>query len=238
MSAIEFLLAPGMAPFTGAFALVAGLLLVELVMVMLGGSLIGDGEGPELDADADVGGDIDADFEADVDADVDLDADADLDAGADHAAPTGIAGWLGFGEVPFIIWLAGILTAFGLSGYVLQLVSGNVYNVLLHPVLAAAIALLPGLRIGRTVARTLGRLVPKTETSAISRRSLGDRRGVVVQGTARRGHPAQARVRDGHGNLHYVRVEPIDDGVEIPTGTVVLIRGGRGPVLGAIPIDT
>lgn len=102
---------------------------------------------------------------------------------------------------------------------------------------AAAIAALPGLRLGGMVARALGRLVPRTETTAIARRSLGDRRGTIVQGTARRGHPAQARVRDGHGNLHYVRVEPIDEGVEIRTGTEVLIRNGRGPVLGAIPID-
>ena len=153
------------------------------------------------------------------------------------AAPSGIAGWLGFGEVPFIIWLAGILTAFGLTGYLLQVIAQAALGVLIHPILAAGIAILPGLRIGRSIARTLGRLVPKTETSAISRRSLGDRRGIITQGTARRGRPAQARVRDGHGNLHYVRVEPVDDGVEIPTGTEVLIRGGRGPVLGAIPID-
>ena len=260
MSAIEFLLAPGMAPFTGAFALVAGLVVIELVMMALGASLMGDGADADLGLDADAGVDLDG-FEVDALGAGGLDIDGpdvdgpDIDGpdlgGADAAslhtdapdyspevaAPTGIAGWLGFGEAPFILWLAGILTAFGLVGYVLQVVLNAAFGILLNPFLAAAAALIPGLWIGRGVARALGRMIPKTETTAISLRSLGDRRGIVVQGTARRGHPAQARIRDGHGNLHYVRVEPVDDGVEIPAGTEVMIRSARGPVLGAIPID-
>lgn len=246
MSIMEFLLAPGMALFTGAFALVAGLVVIELLMMLFGASLMGDADA-SLDADtgldADAGLDIDAGFDA-PDGDLSIDggeADFDLD-GADGdvdapATPSAVAGWLGFGEVPFIIWVAGTLTAFGLAGYVIQSLSSMTFGALMPWWGAAAIALLPGLRIGGLFARALGRAVPKTETSAISRRSLGNRRGVIAQGTARRGQPAQARVRDGYGNLHYVRVEPVDDGVEIPTGTEVLIRGGRGPVLGAIPID-
>lgn len=60
---------------------------------------------------------------------------------------------------------------------------------------------------------------------------------MIAQGTARRGNPAQARIRDGHGNFHYVRVEPVDDGASYPQGTEVLIRDGRGPVLLALAID-
>jgi len=260
LSTLQFLLDPAMAPFTGAFALVAGLLVVEIVMSLLGASMMGGGHDHDIELDADIHVDIGGDIHLDVDMDMDIDAglDADLDTGldadfdaeidADFGAdvpdgadaphvPSGIAGWLGFGEVPFIIWLAGILTAFGLCGYVLQLAAGNIFGFLLPVWAAIAVAVVPGVWLGRGFARTLGRLIPKTETSAISRRSLGDRRGIVVQGTARRGHPAQARVRDAFGNLHYVRIEPVDDGVEIPRGTEVLIRGGRGPVLMAIPIS-
>ncbi len=118
-----------------------------------------------------------------------------------------------------------------------QSIYAQVTGELISWPIASALVALPSLRLGAGIARLLGRLVPKTETTAISRRSLGDRRGVIIQGTARRGHPAQAKVRDGHGNLHYVRVEPIDDQVEITTGTEVMIRGGRGPVLFAFPID-
>ena len=76
--------------------------------------------------------------------------------------------------------------------------------------LVTLLALPLAILAGRWFARTLARLVPKTETSAINRRSLGGRRGVIAQGTAVRGRPAQARVRDGYGNTHYVRVEPVD----------------------------
>jgi hypothetical protein len=220
-----------MAPFTFALALVAGLLLIEIVMMLIGASLMGDGADAEIDAD------LNAELDADLgDMDADFDADAEVD-GPDSPAAGGIASWLGFGEVPIILWLAGMLTAFGIVGYTLQLVTMNVLGMTLPAIAAAAIAILPSLRIGRWVARVLGKAVPKTETSAISRRSLGGRLGVIAQGTASRGRPAQARIRDGHGNLHYVRVEPVDDDARYPQGTEVMIRDGRGPVLLALSID-
>ena len=243
MGAVHLLLEPGLAPFSMALALVAGLLLLEIVFGLIGLSLLGGGaDAPDFD-----GPDFDA---PDLDAAPDLHAGADLGAGHFHAdaAPDahgpgpaqvsggGIAGWLGFGQVPAVLWLAGMLTAFGIAGYVLQLVLASATGLLLPAWAAALLALPPAVVAGRWFARGLARIVPKTESSAISRRSLGDRVGVVVQGTARRGRPAQARVRDGHGNLHYVRVEPIDDDGEIAAGTEVIIMGGRTGVLKAIPV--
>ena len=237
-----------MLPFTGALMFVAGLLIIELIMSLMGASLMGDGAG-DTDFDLDAGADgfdaadgldaadgMDAADIADLDGVEGLEG-ADIDAAGTASAPGGVAAWLGFGEVPFVLWLAGSLTAFGLVGYGVQSAASGLMGGLLPWALAAPIAVIPALWLGRWFARTLGRLVPKTESSAIARRSLGDRRGIIAQGTARRGSPAQARVRDGYGNWHYVRVEPVDDGVEIPRGTVVLVRGGRGPILGAIPLE-
>lgn len=244
MTALERLVDPGMLPFTGALMFVAGLLILELIMSVLGGSLMG---GTDTDADFDVDAGMDADFDADFDGDIAdaldttdaLDSADGLEAdveGMDASAPGGIAAWLGFGEVPFILWVAGLLTAFGLTGYGLQTGSFALFGGAIPAGIAAIAALIPALWLGRWFARTLGRLVPKTETTAIRRRSLGGRRGIIAQGTARRGNPAQARIRDGYGNLHYVRVEPVDD-IAIPQGTEVMIRGGRGPILQAIPLD-
>ena len=236
MQIFSFLFDAGMIPFTGALALVAGLLLVEIVMTLLGASLMGDGAEADFDADLDAG--LDVELDADFTPEGDFEADAlEADSVAPTAQATGIASWLGFGEVPFILWAAGMLTAFGVTGYAIQLATLNILGSTLPAVAAAAIVLIPALRIGRWVARMLGRAVPKTETTAISRRSLGGRRGVISQGIATRGRPAQARVRDGHGNLHYVRVEPVDDDATLPQGTEVLIRDGRGPVLLAFSID-
>lgn len=260
MSELQFLLTPGMAPFSGALALVLGLLIVELVMSVVGASLMGDGaDGPDFDGAGFDGADFDADFDldaADFDAEIgteigtEIGAETDFAAGepgdidaldgrsgAGASAAGGIAVWLGFGKVPFILWMAGVLTAFGLSGYVLQSIASGVLGTPVNAALAAVVALVPGLTIGRWFANQLGRIVPKTETTAINRRSLGGRMGVIAQGTARRGKPAQARIRDGHGNTHYVRVEPVDDDMELPRGTEILIRAGRGSILFALPIS-
>ena len=227
-----------MAPFTGALALVAGLLLIELVLSFVGASMMADGaDGVDVDLGAD-GVDVDLGADGiDVDAgDLDvLDADAvELEPGT---APGGVADWMGMGQVPFILWLAGLLTAFGLIGYGVQVVSSAVIGSTLPWWAAAALTLLPALKVGGLVSRTLGRLVPKTESSAISRRSMGGRRGVIAQGTARKGKPAQARVRDLYGNMHYVRVEPADEGVSLPQGTEIMILDGRGPIFRAVSLD-
>lgn len=244
---VNFLLDPGMVPFTAALAFVAGLVIAELISSLLGSSLMGDADAPDFDADADF---IDADIAdpamggagtSGVDfASAHVEAGETLDGGAETAEPgaeaSGVFVWLGFGEVPFILWLAGMLTGFGLVGYGLQITAESFLGQTLPAWAAVTIALIPSLSLGRWFARTLGRTVPKTETTALARRSLGDRRGVIAQGTAQRGRPAQARVRDGHGNLHYVRVEPVDDDAALPPGTDIWIRGGRNNVLLALPI--
>ena len=54
-------------------------------------------------------------------------------------------------------------------------------------------------------------------------RQLARRRGVVTQGTASRGRPAEVRVVDRHGNAHFLRAEPLGDGDVIAQGTEVLV---------------
>ncbi|MEM7497618.1 MAG: OB-fold-containig protein [Pseudomonadota bacterium] len=237
MSSFSLLLSPEAAPFAVALGVVAALCLLELAMMLAGLSLIGDaGGGPEADIEADL--DAVLDLEAELDAAPDLDAapgelvDGDaLDSGtANGAIGAGVLSWLGLGAVPFAIWLAGTLTAFGLTGYVLQLGAVALLGVPIAALPAAALALLPGLALGGRFARLLGGLVPKTETAAISSRAYGGRRGVITTGTARRGVPAEARFRDGHGNTHYARVEPLDDAETLEAGTEVAIlrlRDGR-----------
>jgi len=254
-----WLLAPEMAPFGIAIGLVFGLFLVEIVALMLGGSLFGaGGEAPEMDAglgpDPDAGLDASADIDA---ADVDAgdpgmavgDA-ADLDvpevdgpeagqAGAAEVAGagSGVLSWLGLGEVPFAIWLGGMLTAFGLTGYVLQLAGLSRGFGLLPAAPAAAAAIVPTLWVGRWAARGLGRLVPRTHSEAVSQRHLGGRTGLVTTGTARAGRPAQARVTDRYGNIRYLRVEPLKPGDELTEGTEIVVLWGRGPVYQAIRLD-
>lgn len=241
MSLFELLAHPGLRPFEIAFAIVLGLLGLELLLNLLGLSALG-AQDSDVDIDLDAG---DAGFDlSDVSPSMGKSAVLDmLDAGHLHpevepaqpeldATPgpsaDGALSWLGLGHVPMTIWLAGLLTGFALSGYLMQLGVSQITGSALGAGLASALALPPALWFARASARVLGRLVPKTTTTAIARRSYHRRRGVITVGTARSGRPAQARFRDGHGNTHYTMVEPLDPAEELAQGTEILILRIKG----------
>lgn len=233
-------------PFTLSLALLFGLLALELVSLLIGGSLIGDNsevEGPDFDAELDL--DIDAaDFDlADLDmADLDgfdvetleldgFDADAaelDVDAGnlAVEAA-TSPLGWLGLGKMPTLIWLACIFMSFGVAGIALQglvtTLTGSPLNVFFAVIPCGAAAIWFTGQFGALFAK----LLPKTESQSVSARQLGRRKGTVTQGTAARGTPAEVRVTDRYGNTHYLRAEPLKDEESIPQGAEVLVLRHR-----------
>lgn len=242
MNIATLLLSPGMYPFAIALSIVIGMLLLELMMTLVGGSLLGSDV--EMGSEVDIEAGIDAETAADIWADMDVGAGAapDMAEAADlntnpHSPVASALSWLGIGETPFAIWLAGVLTAFGLGGYALQLGTQTIVGAQLPAGIAALIALPTGLIVGARVARFLGKLVPKFETTAISQRSYGGRRGVITVGTARRGRPAQARFRDGHGNWHHAMVEPLHDQGTLTQGTEIAILRQRDGTLYAFQID-
>lgn len=218
-------------PFTLALALLTGLLLLEIVLLLVGGTLLGLGADADLDLDVDI--DIDVPSLSDLDIDF---GDADLDGfeafepevnASEAPPPAGPASWLGIGKVPTLIWLAAVLLGFGASGLVLQ----SAASAVLQEPLPAILAVIPAGAVALWFAGQFGTLfaslLPKTESTAMSERSLGRRTGTVTQGTARRGAPAEVRIRDRHGNMHYVRAEPLRDDDTIPQGSEVLVLRHR-----------
>lgn len=221
----DHLLAAGFAPFTLSIAVFLGLFLLELLLSFIGGSLIGDSisgpDTPEFDLDAPQIG------------------TPGLDAADSVPAPQGIIGHLGLGRMPATIWLAAMLIGFGLTGLGLQSVAETVLGHPLPVLLAALPALVSALWFTRKFGKLFARLLPRTETQAISERQMGRRIGIVTQGTAARGRPAETRITDGYGNTHYLRAEPMQDGLEIPQGTEVLVvRDHRNKCFRLIPLDT
>lgn len=225
---IDFLLDGAFAPFTFALALLVGLLGMEVVALLLGGSLLAS----DSDAAIEAPGGVEIDTGVDLDG-VDL-GEVDLDAPELAAAEVpdlsgggGVLGWLGIGQVPFLIWLACWLMAFGLSGMALQMVLRDLIAITLPSGLAAVPTAIFAFWFARGFGAVFARLLPKNETSALSETALGRRRGVVTQGTAARGRPAEVRVMDGYGNAHYLRAEPLSDQEQIATGTEVLVIRDR-----------
>ncbi|NVO54323.1 YqiJ family protein [Rhodobacteraceae bacterium B1Z28] len=211
-------------PFSIALAVVAGLFTLEILGSLLGATILGLGsDGPDIDIDADF------DLSADIDMEIaDLDVDVVGDVTDMPTSPSGLLGWLGARDVPFLIWLVTFLTMFGLSGLIIQSVSVSILGTPLFTSVAVILATVPAIGITRIVANWVALIMPKTETSAMRTRFLGGHRGTITQGTATRGKPAEAKIKDRHGNMHYLRVEPLDDDGVFPQGSDVTLIRKRG----------
>lgn len=237
---MDFFLSEDMQPFLISGILLFGFLALEIVFMFIG-------------LDSRIGGDVDADLGLSAEADFDFDLTGDTSVGSDlsdlsHDMPDadagpytadapmggitsvgGILDLIGIRRVPLTVWLALFFAAYASLGIALQSVSLGLLGFTLGASFAAGLVFFPALSVTRLAAEIVENLLPQFETTAISERSLGRRRGVVTLGTAKRGSPAQVRITDHHGNLHYPMLEPARDDEEIHEGTEVLVVRVRDP---------
>jgi hypothetical protein len=161
---------------------------------------------------------------------LDLDADGPPDAG------DSVLGWLGLGgELPILIWLTSLLGCFTVAGLAAQQVTTALAGTPLHPALAVGVALLAGTALNTFAANGLARVMPGFETTVVTTDDLLRRRGTILEGTARRGSPARAKVVDHHGQAHFVMLEPHDDGDVIAAGETALLVRREGKLFFALP---
>ncbi|WP_299723425.1 YqiJ family protein [uncultured Tateyamaria sp.] len=220
----ELLTSSGNFPFSIALAVVAGLFVLEIITALLGGSILGVGtDAPDIDVD------MDFDFSAEIDAGADLaDGFDSVDMPETEVSSGGIFTWIGARDVPILIWLVSFLTMFGLSGLILQSAMQSTLGFQLPALIASAIAFVPALAVTRVIANWVALLMPKTQTTALRARNLGGYHGTITQGTASRGKPAEVKIKDRHGNIHYLRVEPLHDDDSFAQGTDVTLIRKRG----------
>lgn len=241
---MEFLLIPQNLPFAVALTVMLAIALLEgaLTLVGLGFSslldnLIPDGFGAEALGDLDL--DADLDLDGDLAPSGGIDPGASLDpSGAGEigsaSALSRVLGWLCVGRVPVLVLVVVFLTAFGLDGLLIQGLLQGLTTFLLPAWIAWIPALALALPMTSRIGRGIARIIPKDETSAVSRESLVGRLATVTLGEARQGAPAQARVRDENGKSHYVMVEPDDPKGAFQADDRVLLVTRRGAVFRAI----
>lgn len=163
------------------------------------------------------------------------DLDSDMDGNVDAAGvANGLLSFLGLGRLPLMIWLALFLLLFMLIGFVGQQIIHGATGALLVPWLSGPLAALAGVPATAIVARPLGRIMPKDETTAVSIDSLVGRFAVLGTGTAKPGSPARAKVIDIHGHPHFVMVEPDNDGQQFNSGEKLLLVRRDGDLFKAI----
>lgn len=157
--------------------------------------------------------------------DIDVDADGEW------------LGWLGFGQLPLLMLLVVFLACFGVIGLIAQQLALSNLGALLPAwiaIPAAAVAALPTTGI---TARVVGRIMPQDETTAIGIDQLIGLHAEILVGTAAPGSPAKARVRDFHGQTHYVMVEPDTPDTQFAEGTEILLVRRENHVFRAISSD-
>lgn len=216
---IAALLAPGSLPFAVALLAMLGLLVIELTALITGLGL------NELVDEFVVSH---AGIESGGDAVTGMEATGTADA---HTPAGRFLAWLYVGRVPVLMLLIVFLTVFGLTGLVIQAILLSIVGVALPAWVAGPAAFVLTLPLLRGSAALLARVLPRDETSAVHPLSFVGHTAVVIGGDARGDLPAQARLNDSFGTVHYVLVVPEDRGEVLPAGTrVLLVRklgGGR-----------
>jgi hypothetical protein len=229
---LEHLLAPENLPFAVTLLITIALGVLEIVTALFGATLSGmvDAVLPDLDLDADVGG-------PDASAGTDLTTEGDLDG----VHTLGVIGhaldWLHVGRVPTLLLLLTLLGSFGAFGLLLQSFAKSALGGLAPAWLMSIPAFALAVPAVRVVGSVFARLIPKEETSAVSRDSFVGQPALVTAGVATLGNPAQAKLMDRHGQMHYLLVEPETTGVELVAGSTVILTRHQGAVFKAIPND-
>lgn len=227
---LDFLFASENMPFTVALIVMVLIGLLEGVTTLLGfgASSLLDSLLPEADLDVDL--DLDADAGA-----IEASDGFDLGEVGHPSALSRVLGWLHIGRVPILILFLVFLTAFGFAGLVLQQIADAFTGRLAPALLVSVPALVVAVFLVRTIGGLLARIIPKDETAAVSETTFVGRIAVVTLGAARRGQPAQAKLRDQHGQTHYVMVEPDNDADTLTSGEHVLLVSRHGHLFHAIP---
>ncbi|WP_319410230.1 YqiJ family protein [uncultured Cohaesibacter sp.] len=172
--------------------------------------------------------------------DIDLGAELDIEFDAPDLQSPSITGeflsWLRIGQVPVIFSLIVFLTAFGLIGLTLQ----GLCLSLLGTALSALWVALPTLFLSIPVVgfgnRFLAFVLPRDETSAISRDRLVGKVATITLGEARVNFPAQAKVKDRFGQTHYIMLAPDNESETYGQGDrLLLVRRSENIYFGIRP---
>lgn len=164
-----------------------------------------------------------------------LESSPDIDLDASGAFVSFLA-WLYVGRVPVLMWLVVFLAVYGVTGLVLQSLWFSFSGQYLSAGLAGLIVLILALPLVRISSQLLYKVLPKDETTAIHSDTLVGLAAEIVLGEARQGYPAQAKLQDQFGQVHYVMVEP-DQNEILTQGSKVLLVSKQGTIFKAIVQD-
>lgn len=214
---IQFFLSEGNIPFVVALVVMVVFTVIEVISASMGVGLseMVDSLLPEFDAD------------------IDIDVDAEIEAGSVGDPGNSLVkllAWFRVGEVPVIMLFIIFLTGFGLSGIIIQFITVSTIGIYVPTLIASIIAVLAALPTVRYCGGMLGKYMPKDETYVVSEESFIGMVASITLGTAEAGKAAQAKLRDKHGQTHYVLVEPDNPHESFEQGEQAIIVSRNGSI--------
>lgn len=132
--------------------------------------------------------------------------------------------WLYLGRVPVLVWLIIFLTVYALFGLITQNIYHYYTNSYFPLWIIAPASFILCMPLVRTSAAIIAKILPKDETTAIHSDELIGRTAQIILGNAKLNYPAQAKVSDQFGQMHYILVEPETDVVFLQGQEVVLTQ--------------
>jgi len=177
--------------------------------------------------------DVAADFGPDVDLDHDVDIDVDHDVGIEHSVGHEIGAhepgaflralsFLGVGRVPISIIIVSFCFIWGFVGWVCNSIFSSTYLPGFGFVwISLIIAMFLSVSFTKLVARVMSKIMPSTETYAISESEFVGRIAETVTGVDE--NFGQANINDKLGNLHTLSCRVRAGEKPIPRGTEVVL---------------
>jgi hypothetical protein len=162
--------------------------------------------------------------------------DADLDVDIDSPVDT-MLDFLGITATPSSILVVVTSASFFLGGFITQVTAKS----LTGSFLSGWLAILPALALTLALANLTGRLFKKVKlkehTTAVHSDSFIGKSASIVGGTATKDLPAQAKLTDEHGQVHYFLVQPARQEDSLPEGMEVVLLLRKGPKYFAVPAE-
>lgn len=150
----------------------------------------------------------------------------DIEGDISTEAPSQLLSWLSLDRLPFMIWLVIWLTTFASTGFLWTSVIGASIPFGQPFILHTLVAVFAATALTGLLGRYIAKMIPKQQSSAIDMEGLAGSTGQITLGVATQGSPAEAKLTDAFGQVHYLMVEPIEQDTFRQGETVILVKKG------------
>ncbi|NHB57714.1 YqiJ family protein [Acinetobacter sp. 194] len=148
----------------------------------------------------------------------------DVELNPDQSFVVQLLDWLYIGRIPVLVWLIIFLTVYALFGFICQAIFHHFTQSYLTLWITAPATLFLCMPLVRLCSAVIAKILPKDETTAIYSDELIGLTAEIILGEAKLNYPAQAKVKDHFGQIHYILVEPESNLIFQPGQFVVLTQ--------------